>query len=125
MLLVALIAAAQAETAWIAWGGLDLVRWPEAAQLKATFVPDSDGTAPASWPGVASVSGTVGIGDEVEVLVRDGTLVRVRKGTDIGWVPAAAVSATVVETPVAIPFDLSRGLPPGLSFPGAPAALPE
>jgi hypothetical protein len=123
MLLAALfVTAAHAETAWISWSELTLVRWPEAAQLKATWTA-VDGAAPAAWPGTATPSGKVGKGDEVEVLVRDGSLARVRKGTDIGWVPAGALSATEVARPLELPFDLSGGLPPGLSFP--PPAAPE
>ena len=124
-MLLALIAAAHAETAWIAWTDVELVRWPLAAQLKAAVQPGDDGGAPPSWPGTADVSGKVAQGDEVEVLVRDGALVRVRKGTDMGWVPSGAVSATEVEKAASFPFDLSGGLPPGLSFPGAPPAAPE
>lgn len=125
MLLLALLTAAHAETAWIAWVDVELVRWPEAAQLKATYAATPDNDAPATWPGTAAVSGKVGEGDEVEVLVRDGALVRVRKGTDMGWVPGAALSATEVEKPGGPAFDLSGGLPPGLSFPGAPPAAPQ
>lgn len=125
MLMLALIAAAYAETAWVSWSEVLLVRWPEATQLSATYAPGADGTAPANWPGTAVQSGKLSEGAEVEVLLRDGALARVRKGTDMGWVPGSALSATKVVAPMDFPFDLSGGLPPGLSFPGAPPAAPQ
>lgn len=64
------------------------------------------------WPDVTAVSVTLAQGDRVEVLAREGDKVRVRKGTDFGWVPAA--SLTEVEPPKV------EGLPGGLptDFPG-------
>lgn len=49
------------------------------------------------WPDATQTTVSLGKGDEVEVLVKDGALVRVRKGTDFGWVPADKLVATKPE----------------------------
>ncbi len=51
------------------------------------------------WPDAKVVSTPLAIGDEVEVVLRDGDQVRVRKGTDFGWFPAASLSATAPVAP--------------------------
>lgn len=60
------------------------------------------------WPDGAAVAVKLGTGDQVEVLLRDGDRVRVRKGTDFGWVAASALSVTPIDKPI------------DLSLPGAP-----
>ena len=45
------------------------------------------------------------VGDEVELLVQKGALVRVRKGTDFGWVAQKALTATAPEVVVPAPAD--------------------
>jgi hypothetical protein len=79
------------------------------------------------WPDVTTVSVTLLEGDKVEVLLRDGDRVRIRKGTDFGWVAATAL--TNVE-PVIPTFTLPGGEGgelPTFTIPGAeekPAAPP-
>jgi hypothetical protein len=46
------------------------------------------------WPGVEGSSAAVEAGRRVEVILQDGDQVRVRSGTDFGWLPLAQVSAT-------------------------------
>jgi hypothetical protein len=52
-------------------------------------------TSGVRWPGEKGVSLTLKEGEEVEVVAEnaDKTLVRVRKGTDFGWVDATLLSA--------------------------------
>jgi hypothetical protein len=72
-------------------------------------------TTGTRWPDVAAVSLTLAAGDEVEVVLRDGDKVRVRKGSDFGWVASGALTSQ--EPPP--PIDLSSlGLP-------SPTDLPE
>ncbi|MFN7145230.1 MAG: hypothetical protein ACK4YP_15760 [Myxococcota bacterium] len=68
------------------------------------------------WPDVTTVSVTLAEGDKVEVLVRDGDKVRVRKLTDFGWVPASAL--TNVEPVAPTPIGEGGELPP-FTIPGA------
>ncbi len=44
------------------------------------------------WPGEKGISLTLQPGDEVEVVAREGTQVRVRKGTEYGWAEQAALT---------------------------------
>lgn len=75
------------------------------------------------WPDKTHVSARLNLGDHVEVLLHDGALVRVRKGTDFGWMPAAQLSATEVE-PASAEFDPSS-LFPGLdTTPMVPSPVP-
>jgi hypothetical protein len=55
------------------------------------------------------------LGDEVEVLVQKDALVRVRKGTDFGWVAQTALTSTAPAVVVPAPAD---GTPP--EMPPAP-----
>lgn len=68
------------------------------------------------WPDVTTVSVTLVEGDKVEVLARDGDKVRVRKGTDFGWVAAATL--TNVE-PLLPPPTGDGGPFPSFTIPGA------
>ena len=81
-------------------------------------------TAPTTgtrWPDVTATSLTLAKDDEVEVLVKDADKVRVRKGTDFGWVAASALTNVAPPEPDA-GFDLSSlGLPPLEGLPEAPA----
>ena len=50
------------------------------------------------WQGQAASSGDLKQGDTVEIVARgEGGLVRVRRGTDFGWVPESNLSLTPVE----------------------------
>jgi hypothetical protein len=69
------------------------------------------------WPDVPTVSVKLTAGDEVEVMVRDGDKVRVRKGNDFGWVAATAL------TDVAPPKVEDAG-PPGAGEPFPTVDLP-
>ncbi len=62
-------------------------------------------------------------GDELLLIVTDGSRVRVRRGDRYGWVPASAVTA---EAPAPAPASLDLlGLPPTLGSPGgAPQLAP-
>lgn len=51
------------------------------------------------WPDAEIVTGALAVGDKVEVVFRDAKLVRVRKGSDFGWVSPAVLSATEVAAP--------------------------
>lgn len=94
-----IVSLAHAEDGWIAVD-MDLLRWPDKAH----------------------VSAKVERGDAVEVLVHDGALVRIRKGTDFGWLPATNVSAIEISPLMDLPMDFGLpgrgGMPAGLSFPG-------
>lgn len=68
------------------------------------------------WPDVTAVSLRLAPGDEVEVLVRDGGKVRVRRGTDFGWV---AESALRPEPPAVEPPPV-EGAPPSTEPPPSP-----
>ncbi len=46
------------------------------------------------WPGQAPVSAKLDAGAQVQVVVRDAGLVRVRHGSDYGWVPEDTLSPT-------------------------------
>jgi hypothetical protein len=83
--LIWLVTAALAEDNWVATAG-DAVR----------------------WPGQPTVAMRLDVGDKVEVLARQGPLVRVRRGTDFGWVDAKAVSSSEIARPAAPP-----STPPG------------
>lgn len=84
------------------------------------FAEDLWAVAPAEgvrWPDVTTVSVTLAEGDKVEVLVRDGDKVRVRKGTDFGWVAATAL--TNVEPTVPTLPGAEGGELPTFTIPGA------
>lgn len=52
------------------------------------------------WPGAKLSSGTLAKGDEVQILARGaGGMVRVRKGTDFGWVAEAKLGPVATPTP--------------------------
>jgi hypothetical protein len=91
---------ASAEKAW-ALEDVEALRWPDAPQVSLVLEP----------------------GDEVTVVYRDEAMVRVRKGSDFGWVAATALGETNpepdAEDPWAIP-DL-----PTLDIPGLPRSEPE
>lgn len=83
------------------------------------FAADLWVTAPTEgvrWPDITTVSVSLAEGDKVEVLVRDGDKVRVRKGTSFGWVPATAL--TDAEPLLAPTGDLGGGFP-SFTIPGA------
>lgn len=62
------------------------------------------------WPGQEASSGELKQGDTVEIVARgDGGLVRVRRGTDFGWVPEASLSMTPVERAPAAADDAEGG----------------
>jgi hypothetical protein len=66
----------------------------------------------ARWPDAPTpVSVHLVLNDEVEVLAKQGARVRVRKGTDFGWVDAAAL--TDVAPPVVAPTGGLPGEPMG------------
>jgi hypothetical protein len=44
------------------------------------------------WPGEKGISLALQPGDEVEVVAREGTRVRVRKGTEYGWAEESALT---------------------------------
>lgn len=70
------------------------------ALFSLAFAEDLWALAPTTgtrWMDVADVSVELAAGDRVEVLVRDGDKVRVRKSTSFGWVAASAL--TNVEPP--------------------------
>lgn len=46
----------------------------------------------ARWPDADAAVRTLAAGDEVEVVLREGERVRVRRELDFGWVPADAVA---------------------------------
>ena len=82
-------------------------------------------TAPTDgvrWPDVATVSITLAEGDRVEVLVRDGENVRVRKGTDFGWVAASSLTNVEPVNPVLDGFE--GGALPSFTLPGAEETAP-
>lgn len=89
------------------------------------FAEDLWAVAPVEgvrWPDVTTVSVTLTEADRVEVLVRDGEKVRVRKGTDFGWVAASAL--TNVE-PVKPTVEGAEGDEiPEFTIPGAEEAVP-
>lgn len=72
----------------------------------------TEATSGVRWPGSAQVTLELAKGDEVEVLLHDGALVRVRKGGDFGWVAEAKLSGVKPE------------LPPVESLPVVPAPTP-
>lgn len=84
---------AHAETLY-AVGAVEAVRWPDATAVSLRLAP----------------------GDEVEVLVRDGGKVRVRRGTDFGWVAEAALQAE----PPAVEPPPAEGAPPPTEPPPSP-----
>jgi hypothetical protein len=90
---------ASAEKAW-ALEDVEALRWPDAQQVSLVLEP----------------------GDEVTVVYRDEAMVRVRKGSEFGWVSAALLGDSNpepdAEDPWAIP-DL-----PALDIPGLPPAQP-
>ncbi len=94
-----LVSFAHAEDGWIAVD-MDLLRWPDKTHVSAKLER----------------------GDQVEVLIHEGTLVRVRKGTDFGWLPATNVSTIEISPLADMPMELGLpgrgGLPAGLTFPG-------
>ncbi len=76
-------------------------------------------TAPVEgvrWLDSPAVTLTLEAGDEVEVLLRDGARVRVRKGIAYGWVAASSLT-DVAPTP-------SLPLASPSAVPAAPAAAP-
>jgi hypothetical protein len=89
------------------------------------FAEDLWATAPTEgvrWPDVATVSVTLVEGDKVEVLMRDDEKVRVRKGTDFGWV--AAASLTNVEPVKPLVEGEEGGALPSFTLPGAEETAP-
>jgi len=78
------------------------------------FAEDLWAVAPVEgvrWPDVTTVSVSLEEADRVEVLVRDGEKVRVRKGTNFGWVAASALVARLA-TSRARPTHIARWLAP-------------
>lgn len=94
----------------IALGALALAASPAYAETRWAASP-ADGTRWSDASGGATVH--LVAGDEVEVLATQGALVRVRKGTDFGWVAGTALTTTAPATPNPAPPD---------SVPGTPAA---
>ena len=88
---------------------LSLVR---AEDLWATGAVDA-----VRWPDVTAVSVSLAEGDRVEVLAREGDKVRIRKGTDFGWVPAASLTDVEPPKPESVPDGLPEGFPP-INVPG-------
>lgn len=79
------------------------------------------------WPDTVHVGAKLVRGDAVEVLIHDGANVRVRKGTDFGWLAAANVSTTEIEKLPDFPIEFTlpgAGLPPGLTFAPPDVASP-
>lgn len=108
LLLAWIISFAHAEDAWLS-ADVEALRWPDKPYVSASFTR----------------------GDYVEVLLRDGDKVRVRKENDFGWVPAADISTIEVkpappmlfpgiEDAPAVPSPVPAGLP-GAPAPAAPA----
>lgn len=95
VLLAWLVSFAHAEDAWIV-SHVDLLRWPDKEHVTVSLDK----------------------GEKVEVLVRDASVARVRRGTDFGWVDLGLLSATEVEAPPAEPPPVDFKLPP-LKLPGA------
>ncbi|MES2644516.1 MAG: hypothetical protein V4850_33825 [Myxococcota bacterium] len=89
------------------------------------FAEDLWAVAPVDgmrWPDMTTVSVSLEEADRVEVLVRDGEKVRVRKGTNFGWVAASAL--TNVE-PIAPPVEGAEGDElPDFTIPGAEETTP-
>ena len=86
-------------------------------------------SAPAEgvrWPDATAVTVTLAVGDEVEVLVHDGALARVRKGANFGWVASSSLSTTKPIVPEADAASLpGEGLPGELpDFKIVPAETP-
>ncbi len=98
LLLLSVLSSAHAEDAWLL-ADVELLRWSDATH----------------------VSAKLDRGAQVEVLVRDAKLARVRQGGDFGWVQLALLSATEVASVPEFPLSLDA-LPPGLTFPGLPGA---
>lgn len=57
------------------------------------------------WPEVTAVSVSLQPGDEVEVLARQGDLVRVRKGVNYGWVQAGTLTDVAPPKPEGVPAE--------------------
>lgn len=53
------------------------------------------------WPDAAVVSLKLQKGDELELILQDGAKLRVRKGSDFGWIDAALTSPVKPEEPAA------------------------
>lgn len=64
---------------------------PVIEQVTATWWI-TEATPLQRWPDGGPAVRTLAKGDEVEVIVREGDLVRVRKELDFGWVPSSALS---------------------------------
>ncbi|MBM4366137.1 MAG: hypothetical protein FJ102_07965 [Deltaproteobacteria bacterium] len=71
------------------------------------------------WPDAEIVTGSLAVGDKVEVVFRDSRLVRVRKGSDFGWVSPAVLSPSEVAAPSDGAGLSGLSLPP-LELPGLP-----
>jgi len=78
MLLIAMLTAVHAEDAWTT-REVELLRWPESV-LEAP-----------------PVTATAAEGDKLEIVLEDGAVVRVKKGTDFGWVPSDALTKDAPE----------------------------
>lgn len=90
LLLSSLLSPAFAQPAPAAGGGLpamvDALQASEGLPKRAAL----ESITLQRWPGGAETTITLEVGDEVEIVARgDGGLVRVRKGTDFGWVAEA------------------------------------
>lgn len=66
----------------------------DAAPVSANVVYAASGGPALRWPGQEASSFVVSEGDRLEVVVRQGELIRVRRGTDFGWVAAGTVTDT-------------------------------
>lgn len=73
---------------------LTLVSFAHADSLYTT-----EATSGVRWPGSTQVTLELAKGDEVEVLLHDGGLVRVRKGGDFGWVAEGKLTGAKPELP--------------------------
>jgi len=71
------------------------------------------------WPDAEIVTGSLAVGDKVEVVLRDSKLVRVRRGSDFGWVSPEVLSPTEVAAPGEGAGLGGLSLPP-LQLPGLP-----
>lgn len=78
-------------------GLLDGLSLSDATPTSSAVVYAVSGGPALRWPGQELASFQVSVGDRLEVVLRQDDLIRVRRGTDFGWVSPSAVSDTPPE----------------------------
>jgi hypothetical protein len=98
LILLSLATALAQEPAPQAPAAEEAVEAAEASALPA-YVYTTEAVTLARWQGSDTASAQLDAGRRIEVVLEDGDMVRVRSGTDFGWVSRDKLTAEAPEQP--------------------------